>query len=260
MRVKTVLHAHTDYSPDANTSCAALLETARRQGVDWVAITDHDEIAGALHARELGGVGVIVGEEISSADGHVIGLFLETRIPPGLSAEETAVQIRAQGGLVLAPHPFSTLCADRLGARLERLRGFFDAIEVCNAQNPFPWEDAQARRFAQRYGLTPYSGSDTHIRGYLAESYQLLPPFDGPAEFLTALQQAELHPGRFGPGYFAAMGVRHVWDKLFPRRLPGFGANVPASDVAGGARRPYIRASRGTRRTTALEQCPCDSR
>ena len=224
--LKTVIHVHTNFSYDANVSPEQLVETARQDNVDCVAITDHDEIAGALAARALGGPQVIVGEEISSADGHIIGLFLQERVPPGLSAEQTAARVRAQGGLVLAPHPFSSLCQDSLGPALERLLPWLDAIEICNAQNPLPWEDARAQRFAIRHGVTPYVGADSHVHGYLAAGYQMLPAFQGPDSFVAALQRAELRPGRFGPGYFASMAFRHFWDKLFPQPVPGYGANV----------------------------------
>lgn len=226
-RLKTVIHAHTNYSYDANASPEELVATALAQGVDCVAVTDHDEIDGALAARAVGGVRIIVGEEISSADGHIIGLFLEEWVPPGLTAEETARRIRAQGGLVLAPHPFATLCDSSLHAiGLARLRRFLDAVEIHNAQNPLPWQDARAAEYARREGLVPYVGADTHIRGYLGAAAQVMPDFDGPAAFLDGLRRAELQCGRFGPGYFARMGFRHVWDRLMGRRLSGFGANV----------------------------------
>ena len=231
--VKTVIHAHTNYSFDSNTSPADLIQTARRQGVDCVAITDHDEIAGALEARALGGLEVIVGEEISSTAGHLIGLFLQEFVPPGLSAQETAERIRAQGGLVLAPHPRAYLCDNSLSpAAVERLLPWLDAVEVCNAQNPLLWEEWWARRFARRHGLTPYAGSDSHVRGYLAAAYQLMPAFDSPRGFLAALRQAELHVGRFGPGYYAAMAAQHYHQRWFHRPLAGFGANAPGLKLA----------------------------
>jgi hypothetical protein len=227
-RLKTVIHIHTNYSFDSNTTPDELLETARQQGVDCLAITDHDEIDGALEAREIGGVRIIVGEEISSADGHVIGLFLTERIPPGLLVEETAERIKAQGGLVLAPHPFARLCRNSLHAEaLQRLLPWLDAVEVFNAQNPLPWENLWAGRFARRHGIAAYVGDDTHVAGRLAACYQLLPAFDGAVGFLAALRAAELCPGRFGPGYFAALGVRHAWEAVFRQPFASFGVHAP---------------------------------
>lgn len=233
-RLKTVIHVHTNYSFDGNASPEDVLETARRQGVDCVAITDHDEIEGALIARDRSrDVRVIVGEEVSSAGGHIIGLFLEQRIPSGLSLQETAERIKQQGGLVLAPHPFSILCEDSLRANTARLLPWLDAVEVCNAQDPLPWEDSRALRFALRHDLVPYVGADSHIRGHLDACHQLMPSFDGPAEFLASLRVAERRPGQFGLSYFLAMGGRHVWDKVSPWRWPGFGTNSSPIPVAG---------------------------
>jgi predicted metal-dependent phosphoesterase TrpH len=233
--VKTVIHVHTNWSFDADASPEDVVATARWQGVGCVAITDHDQIGGALAARDIadraGDVRIIVGEEISSADGHIIGLFLHERVAPGLRAEETARAIHDQGGLVLAPHPFASLCDNSLGREgLERLRPHLDAVEIWNAQNPLPWEDARAGRYARAAALTPYVGADTHICGCLDAAYQVLPGFRGARDFLDALRHAELHTARFGPHYFTRMIVRHIWDKFARQRLPGFGANVPAED------------------------------
>jgi predicted metal-dependent phosphoesterase TrpH len=244
--LKTVIHIHTNWSYDCNSSPADVLDAARAQGVDCVAITDHDQIGGALEARDLaerdgrrnrdarGGrercVRVIVGEEITSAGGHIIGLFLRERIPPGLSVEDTARAIKDQGGLVLAPHPFAMLCDNSLHERLELLRPWVDAVEIFNAQNILPWEDARAARYVRRAGLTAYVGADTHLRGCLAAAYQVMPAFRNARDFAGALRQAEFYTSRFGLDYFARMVVRHIWDKFARQRLPGFGVNVPAED------------------------------
>src|SRR5438445_10473486 len=107
------LHVHTILSDGAQRP-EAILEAASGR-VDVVAITDHDEIRGALRAREWArehpelGVDVVVGEEISTLNGHLLGLFLEECVPPGLSALETIGEIHAQGGLAVAAHPFHHL-------------------------------------------------------------------------------------------------------------------------------------------------------
>jgi predicted metal-dependent phosphoesterase TrpH len=225
-RRKTVIHIHTNYSFDANTSPDELLATARAQNVECLVITDHDEIEGARAVRERGEIDVVIGEEVSSRDGHILGLFLHKRIDPGMSAEDTARAIKDQGGLVMAPHPFTVLCDDSLHAATERLLPWLDGIEICNAQDLLPWENNRARRFADEHGLLHFVGADTHIRGYLDTCYQMMPAFDGPETFLDALRNAELFPGRFPIGYFARMGARHVWDMFMRHPLPGFGANV----------------------------------
>lgn len=233
--VKVAIHLHTHYSYDSNLAPAALVDAARRMGLDWIAVTDHDEIDGALEARSLGGVNVIVGEEISTTHGHLIGLFLNRRIPPGMSASETIDDIRSQGGLALAPHPFCTLCDNSLQDSIEGLADRLDAVEVYNAQNPLPWQDRRAAAFAERSGLTGYVGMDAHLR-WLPATYQEMREFHGAQDFLNSLAHAELHAARVGFRYYALMGARHFWGKLFTRRLSGFGVRVRrgrSNEIAG---------------------------
>jgi hypothetical protein len=233
--LKTVIHVHTTWSRDANLTPAELLAACGRESVDCVAITDHDEIDGALETRRLADASgaaaprIIIGEEVSTRDGHLIGLFLQRRIEPGRSAEETIAEIRSQGGLVLAPHPFATLCANSLHGAVHRIAAQLDAVEIHNAQNPLAWEDRRAAEFARTRHLPAYVGADCHLRGVLAPAFQRLPGFEGAREFLGALRRAELTCGRFGLGYMVRMAVRDVWDKLMPHPLPGFATHMRSS-------------------------------
>ncbi len=226
-RLKTVIHVHTDYSHDSNASARDIAEAARAAGVDCVAVTDHDEIRGALELRELGQVRVIIGEEVSTADGHLIGLFLKQWIRPGMSAERTAREIREQGGLVLAPHPFSSLCSDSLAAAMDGLVPWLDAVEVCNAQNPLPWQDRRAAAFARRHELPGYAGGDAHIRGDLAACYQLMDDFSDARSFAAALASAELVHGRMSLRGWAATAWRVLNERLAGRAPAGYGVNCP---------------------------------
>ena len=105
------LHTHTHYSPDSILSPRRFVETCRRKGINCVAVTDHNSIRGALAGRELADFRVIVGEEIETAGGQVLGLFLEEEVRPGLSPEETIERVRAMGGLVGVPHRIDALAA-----------------------------------------------------------------------------------------------------------------------------------------------------
>jgi len=163
------LHLHTTYS-DGSATPAELLEfVAARRTLRVVAVTDHDEIEGACEAHRLAqryGVDVIIGEEVSTTHGHMLGLFLRERIPPGLDAFETAARIHEQGGLALAPHPFDP-SVPSLGIRLdaEDLHALpLDGVETFNASIFLPWRAAndQARRFAGRRELAQIGGSDAH--------------------------------------------------------------------------------------------------
>ncbi len=122
------LHIHTIYSWDGTCDVSAILKyAAKKTALNVIAITDHDEIAGAFEARELApryGIEVIPGCEISTADGHLLALFILKPIPPSLSLEETVRRVGKQGGLCIAAHPTargtSSLGADVLRSALKK--------------------------------------------------------------------------------------------------------------------------------------------
>lgn len=217
--LKTVFHVHTDYSDDSDNQIAHIIESAGRLGVHCLAVTDHDSIEGAqILAAEAGpGLNVIVGQEISTPDGHLVGLFLHERVDPGMSPRRTAESIKEQGGLVVAPHPFNSIFSCGLRDALFDFVDLIDIVEIANAQNLLPFPDRKAAKFAQTYHLPGLVGSDTHQRNSLDACYQWLPPFDGPASFLKSVALAKLVPGRHRLRYFA-------WTALYlTRRRLGFG-------------------------------------
>lgn len=201
--LKTVFHIHTDYSDDSNTSVDDLLTIARECGVHCLAVTDHDTTEGARAVARAarGEFRVIVGEEISTRDGHLIGLFLKDTIEPGMSVRDSALAIREQGGLVIVPHPFNRLFGCSLRHRVEEILDLIDAVEIANAQNLLQSPNHRARGFARRHGFPALVGADSHHRGYLDACHQWLPAFDKPASFLAALGEAHLvsrpHPMRY---------------------------------------------------------------
>jgi glycosyltransferase involved in cell wall biosynthesis len=188
------LHMHTDHSPDCATPVDTLLDTAKRVGLGAIAITDHNEISGALEARErANGIKVIVAEEVKTADqGEVIGLFIEEKIPRGMTLQETIAEIRRQGGLVYVPHPF-----DRMHAvpDYEHLLGIvedIDAIEVFNPRVAFSAFNEEAARFAAKYRIVAGAGSDSHVAQGLGSVKIRMRDFDGPEEFLESLRDADI--------------------------------------------------------------------
>ncbi|HEX5506865.1 MAG TPA: PHP domain-containing protein, partial [Thermomicrobiales bacterium] len=135
--MKLDLHMHTHHSRDCTIPTAEVIRLCRRRGLDGIAVTDHNTLAGGLEAVALAPAGftVIPGEEVKSSEGEIIGLFLREEIPAGLSPEETAARIRAQDGIVVVPHPFDPIRTSPLKTpALERLvaAGLVDAIEVLN--------------------------------------------------------------------------------------------------------------------------------
>src|SRR5262249_45815307 len=136
------LHMHTDHSHDCATPVEGLLAAARAQGLGAIAVTDHNEVSGALAAREKAeeyGVKVIVGEEVKTGhQGEVIGLFIEERIPRGLTLQDTIAEIRRQGGLVYVPHPFDRMHSVPDYEHLLDVVEDIDIIEVFNPRIALP--------------------------------------------------------------------------------------------------------------------------
>jgi len=185
---------HTDHSPDCATPVEVLLATAREQGLGAIAITDHNEISGALDAfTKADGIKVIVGEEVKTAtQGEVIGLFLRERIARGMSLEETVAEIRRQGGLVYVPHPFDRMHAVPGYEHLLAILDDIDAIEVFNPRVAIGSFNEEAARFAAKYRLTAAAGSDAHVAAGLGSVRLRMRDFDGAEEFLDSLREAEI--------------------------------------------------------------------
>lgn len=190
------LHMHTDHSSDCATPVETLLAAARDQGLGAIAITDHNEVSGALDARakaERYGVKVIVGEEVKSAEqGEVIGLFLEEKIPRGLTLQETIAAIKAQGGLVYVPHPFDRLHTVPDYEHLLTVLDDIDALEVFNPRVALTAFNEEAVRFAGKYRIVAGAGSDSHVVQGLGSVRIRMRDFDGPAEFLQSLRDADI--------------------------------------------------------------------
>ncbi len=188
------LHMHTDHSPDCATPVDTLLDTAKRVGLEAIAITDHNEISGALEARERAdGIKVIVAEEVKTADqGEVIGLFIEEKIPRGLTLQETIAEIRRQGGLVYVPHPFDRMHAVPDYEHLLDVVEDIDAIEVFNPRVAFSAFNEEAARFAAKYRIVAGAGSDSHVAQGLGSVKIRMREFDGPEEFIASLRDADI--------------------------------------------------------------------
>jgi predicted metal-dependent phosphoesterase TrpH len=190
--IRVDLHNHTHYSPDSILSPRRFVREAQRRGLDVIAVTDHNTIRGALAVRELSEKPVIIGEEVKSADGEILGLFLQEAIPKGLPASESIARIKDQGGLVGVPHPFdslrSALNEDIMLALIDQI----DFIEALNARMVFSAHNDKARNFAADHALPTTAGSDAHSPGEVARCYVEMPPFEGPRDFIASLRQGRL--------------------------------------------------------------------
>ncbi|HEX8050852.1 MAG TPA: PHP domain-containing protein [Solirubrobacterales bacterium] len=195
--IEVDLHMHTDHSGDCATPVDVLIHTARDRGLGAIAITDHNEVSGALEARklaeELGDIKVIVAEEVKTAEqGEVIGLFLEEKIPKGLTMAETIAEIRRQGGLVYVPHPFDRFHSVPDYEHLLDIVEEIDILEVFNPRVAVTSFNQEAVRFATKYRIVPGAGSDSHVAQGLGSVRQRIHDFDGPEEFLEAMRDADI--------------------------------------------------------------------
>lgn len=152
------LHVHTKHSKDCVHPVAEAVRAAKAAGLDGIAITDHNSVGGNPEAAKFSGKGflVIPGIEVSSKDGHILGLGVEKLIPRGLSAAATVELIKEQGGVAIAAHPFG------LGRKIGAVfKARFDAVEVFNSRAYFI-SNGLARMFAERNRLPMTGGSDAH--------------------------------------------------------------------------------------------------
>jgi predicted metal-dependent phosphoesterase TrpH len=195
--VKVDLHVHTSCSPDSLIHVDDLLETCDYHGIDCVAVTDHDAVECALKLHEIAPTKIIVGEEIHTTSGEMIGLFLKERIQPWLSPLETIDRIRDQGGLVYIPHPFDKLRKAILGRKvLEEIWEKVDILEVFNSRNFMRVSNRRALKFASEKGMLQGAGSDAHTRYEVGRAYVLMDPFESASDFLSKIGNSEIHGSR----------------------------------------------------------------
>ena len=214
------LHMHTDHSHDCATPVEVLLATAKEQGLGAIAVTDHNEISGALEAADrANGIKVIVAEEVKTADqGEVIGLFIEEKIPRGLTLEETIAEIKRQGGLVYVPHPFDRMHSVPDYEHLLAVIDEVDAIEVFNPRVAIGAFNEEAARFAAKYRIAAGAGSDSHVPQGLGSVRIRMRDFDGPEEFLESLRDADIIRNPASLLYVQAL--KFLQTKVAAPRLP----------------------------------------
>ncbi len=213
------MHTHSEYSPDSRTPLTAQAAALKAAAIDVVCATDHNTIEGALRLREMAdGFRVIVGQEISSRDGEIIGLFLEKPIPRDLSGEETIARIKDQGGVVSVPHPFSRNRMYHLRREaLDRLWPQIDCLEIFNAREAFAADNRRAAAYALERGIPGAAGSDAHRTSEIGRAWTLVDDFTDQASFVEALRGGEVH-GRLTGGAIHLATRYDVFRKWLARR------------------------------------------
>jgi predicted metal-dependent phosphoesterase TrpH len=171
MQVKADLHVHTTYSSDSMITPKELVFYAKQRGLTAVAVTDHNQVEGARRIAKETDFLIIPGTEVSSLDGHIVGLNVNEVVPKGLSADETVAKIHRAGGVAIACHPYAWF----KGSVGKHVNAKFDAVEVRNASS-FPFKSAakKADLLAERFGLPKVGGTDAHIGEAIGCAYTLV--------------------------------------------------------------------------------------
>ena len=218
-KLKVDMHTHSEYSPDSRTPLRVQAAAIKAAGLHVVCATDHNTIEGAVRLRELAdGFRVVVGEEISSRDGEIIGLFLESAIPRDLSAEETIARIHDQGGLVSVPHPFSRNRRFHLRRSvLDRVYKDIDCIEVFNAREAFTQDNLRAAAFAKENEIPGAVGSDAHRAAEIGRAWVEVEDFVSREDFIATLREGSV-VGKLTGNYIHVLTRLDVVRKWWNRR------------------------------------------
>lgn len=188
-QVRVDLHMHTMWSGDATTTPEELVEAVAETAIDVLCITDHGTTNGAIELADQLGCRVVVGQELRTWAGEIIGLFLTERLPYGIKPEEAVARIHDQGGLVYIPHPFDPMRHCMKEEVLDQLvaEGHVDAIEVFNAKTSLGHLNTRAADYAAAHDLPGGAGSDAHVPAAVGAAYLEMPDFTDAPSFLASM-------------------------------------------------------------------------
>ena len=183
------LHLHSHFSHDGQSSLDELIQRCAESGLDRIALTDHNTVEGALALARMAPALAIIGEEVKTREGEVIGLFITGRLPPYLPPEDVMDMIHSMGGLTYIPHPLDRHRAHFRGERLVELADRIDIIETYNAWCE-PAANQAAARLATDLGKVGATGSDAHSAIELGRSWMEIEDYTSPQDFLEKLRDA----------------------------------------------------------------------
>jgi predicted metal-dependent phosphoesterase TrpH len=209
------LHIHSKYSGDGVLDPEEIVRVAKKKGLDGIAITDHNTIKGGQEAQryETADFKVILGAEILTDRGEITGLFLSKEIE-SRHLEDVIKEIKAQGGIVVVPHPFDGLRRSAFSIT-EEYTGLVDAIEVFNSRCVLGRYNRRALEFAARYGLPTIGGSDAHYASEIGLAGVVTPSHDIRIAILQ--RDLELFGKRSPLLNHVRTKVRKIWRKATKR-------------------------------------------
>jgi len=188
--IKAEFHCHTIHSSDSLATLGVLISTARKKGIQRLAITDHSNIDGALLAKKMDPELIVVGEEVKTDRGEILAYFLTEGLPKGIKPEEAFKRLKDQGAFISLSHPFDTNREHWSEEEILRYQPYLDAIEVFNSRCIGKGPNARALAFAQSHNLSCMVGSDAHVPAELGCATLSLPEFFDADSLRTALRSA----------------------------------------------------------------------
>lgn len=214
--LSTDLHIHTSCSKDGESTVMHVLSAAAAAGLDAIAITDHDSMEGLSIARKIKtDILVIPGIEVSTREGHLIALGMNTPPEPGLPVLDTIRWVQKEGGVTILPHPFHRY---RHGAALKCPDAFrvADAIEVYNSRYVIPHANQRAYRLAKKLGKPAVAGSDAHNARFVGYGRTLIDAEKNTDDILEAIREGRTRPaGRKTPvRIYTKQSLRNSWRKI----------------------------------------------
>ncbi len=219
------LHSHTEASGDCLMRPADIVRTCRLKGIDRLAVTDHNTIAGALAVHALAPELAIIGEEVMTTQGELLAYFVQETVPPGLSPVETITRLRAQGAAISVSHPFDRL---RHGAwqasDLAAILPLVDAIEVFNARCIYPEDNARALAFAVKHAMLGTVGSDAHSHMELGRAVLRVEAAETPADLVAGFTSGQPVTRLSSPLIHFTSRAAKMWKRV--RRPAGYGESA----------------------------------
>lgn len=199
---RILTHIHTKFSNDSILPFFLLYKKCLKCGIQYIAITEHNNIRGAKefqkYCKKRGDkLKVIIGEEVMTAGGEIIGLYIHDNIPAGLPPDETIKIIKAQGGIVYIPHPYDekryrTVLKEKY---ICELRDQIDCIECHNGRNISESYDMRQCQIADKYNIPKVIGADAHTYFELGRNYmEMQYPLDSKENFIKALPSVSFFP------------------------------------------------------------------
>lgn len=198
--IRAEFHVHTRYSKDSILNKYFILLMCKLKKIKLLAITDHNEIKGALKYLPFFNkykIEVIVGEEIMTKDGEIIGLYLKEKIEPNLSVEDTIKLIKEQNGLVYLPHPYDEKrykTVLKFEKQIENKK-YFDFVEIYNGRNIRESYENEQKKIQNELGTVGIVGSDAHTFLELGRNYMTI-EYEGKENLIKNIREGKIHKSR----------------------------------------------------------------